>query len=149
MLGGLYYLCSDAVRWWACPCYSLSKSEMRDDPPPVTSCSVDIPSEIDLGTVNSGATRISGSITGQSSCTTLTTMVMSLLSEPRLDGQTVNMTANGTLLGASPQPVGRGITVPLTLQASVPGALNNPGEFQTDAIIQVGFYRLISNRQAM
>ncbi|MGQ1888417.1 hypothetical protein [Serratia marcescens] len=109
-------------------------------PPPNLTCTVSMPSLINLGTYTVGVSGASAAKQGSVSCNIRASIYMSLVSlKPKLDGNTVNVEVNGKSLGTSPVVVGNGTYIPISLKNTVVGAFKNAGVFQTSYTLVITY----------
>lgn len=108
-------------------------------PDPLATCTFQIPSHIDLGTVKQGATGVSGAANGSVQCDSVTTVMGRLRNVPRLAGNSVAISINNKLMGDNGTTVGTGTLVPLNIKAEIRGALLTPGVHSADVILQLTY----------
>ncbi|CAI2019466.1 Uncharacterised protein [Serratia fonticola] len=106
---------------------------------PELSCIVNLPRTLDLGTVPTGTTNVSGTAYGDVQCSRDADVTASLLNRPQIDGNDVAIDINNRSVGSSAVMVGTGMSVPLMIKATITGTLRNGGSYSSDAVLQISY----------
>lgn len=109
-------------------------------PRPDLSCTVDLPSVIDFGTVKVGTSLASAKGVGRVECDREASITASMWANPRIDGNDVEIDINGIPIGNAALLVGTGKSVPLQIKATIRGSLRNAGSYSSDAILQISYH---------
>ncbi|WP_421105909.1 hypothetical protein [Serratia marcescens] len=107
--------------------------------PPDINCETSIPAEIDLGTVAVGYIEAETTVDGITQCSADNTVSVSLAVPPSLGGVPVELFINGKQLSTAVTAVGKGMSIPLKLRASLRGTIWEAGEYTSNAVLNISY----------